>query len=85
VLDFGLAKSVTFDKSLTHTGFVAHTPAYMSPEQVRGDWSTRDGPPLVRRGLLRGTDRVQSVEENDFGHLLMTTLVADAQPSSYSR
>jgi serine/threonine-protein kinase len=35
--DFGLAKLVEKDSTLTHTHAVLGTPAYMSPEQARGD------------------------------------------------
>jgi eukaryotic-like serine/threonine-protein kinase len=35
--DFGLAKLVQKESTLTHTNAVLGTPAYMSPEQARGD------------------------------------------------
>jgi serine/threonine protein kinase len=37
ILDFGLAKSTTVDSALTRTGVVVGTPAYMAPEQVKGE------------------------------------------------
>jgi len=36
VLDFGLAKETAVDSSVSLTGAVSGTPAYMSPEQARG-------------------------------------------------
>jgi tRNA A-37 threonylcarbamoyl transferase component Bud32 len=36
VMDFGLAKNLTADISVTNTGVVMGSPSYMSPEQARG-------------------------------------------------
>src|SRR5262245_45196275 len=37
VVDFGLAKRLEADSSITHTGSLMGTPSYMAPEQARGD------------------------------------------------
>ncbi|MEZ6088329.1 MAG: serine/threonine-protein kinase [Pirellulaceae bacterium] len=47
VTDFGLAKRLSGGDELTTTGQVLGTPAYMPPEQARGDLMTAIGPTIA--------------------------------------
>ena len=46
LMDFGLARIRAAEEKLTHDGTVLGTPAYMSPEQARGQ-SDQVGPPVT--------------------------------------
>ena len=41
LLDFGIAKATSGDATLTNTGFIAGTPAYMAPELIQGHAADR--------------------------------------------
>ncbi len=66
LFDFGLAKSTEAERELTQMGLVVGTPAYMSPEQARGEpldvrsdlysWAAVTYEALVGRPAISGKD-----------------------------
>lgn len=77
VMDFGLARLVMVgEERLTRTGSVLGTPAYMAPEQVRGD-RANVGPPCdvyslgaILYELLTGTPPFQGSPAEVFAQIL---------------
>ncbi|MCX4748152.1 serine/threonine protein kinase [Kitasatospora sp. NBC_01287] len=55
ILDFGIAKHVYEELSLTGAGHIVGTPAYMSPEQARGDRNIGPAADLYAVGCLLHT------------------------------
>ena len=56
VIDFGLARRETGEIAMTVEGQVLGTPAYMSPEQARGEGHQRRSP---QRRVFAGSDPVR--------------------------
>lgn len=52
VLDFGIAKALTGDDELTRTGGAPHSPAYASPEQLRGEATITPASDVYQLGLI---------------------------------
>ena len=52
VTDFGLAKRITDPHSMTHSGAVVGTPAYMSPEQAAGNRSVGPASDVYSLGAI---------------------------------
>ncbi len=80
ITDFGLARTVD-DASVTHTGVIAGTPQYMSPEQARGE-SVDARSDLFALGSVIYTlasGRVPFAAETNFG-LLRKITDQDPQP-----
>jgi CheY-like chemotaxis protein/tRNA A-37 threonylcarbamoyl transferase component Bud32 len=80
MLDFGLAKSLRADDTLTKTGLIVGTPAYMSPEQIQGrSLDARSdiySLAVVAWEVLTGIRLVKSVELFD----IFTEIVRGATP-----
>jgi hypothetical protein len=84
ILDFGLAKSTTFDRGLTQAGMVMGTPAYMSPEQVQGeDVDARTDVYSFAAVCYEALTGVKAVANADLGQVLISVLnTVPASPSS---
>ena len=84
ILDFGLAKSTTFDRGLTQAGMVMGTPAYMSPEQVQGeDVDARTDVYSFAAVCYEALTGVKAVASADLGQVLISVLnTVPAPPSS---
>jgi eukaryotic-like serine/threonine-protein kinase len=85
VLDFGLAKSMTFERGLTQAGTVMGTPTYMSPEQVQGeDVDARTDVYSFAAVCYEALTGRKAVSGDDLGRVLINVLNAvPAPPSSF--
>jgi tRNA A-37 threonylcarbamoyl transferase component Bud32 len=85
VLDFGLAKSMTFERGLTQTGMVMGTPTYMSPEQVQGeDVDARTDVYSFAAVCYEALTGRKIVSGDDLGRILISVLnTVPAPPSSF--
>src|SRR5947209_13644565 len=82
VADFGLARKATGDAGLTQTGAVLGTPAYMAPEQARGEKGLTTAADTYSLGailynLLAGRPPFQAAEALD---TVLQVLERDPEP-----
>jgi hypothetical protein len=83
ILDFGVAKSVVFERGLTQTGMVMGTPAYMSPEQVQGeDVDARTDVYAFAAVCYEALTGERAVTGDDLGGILINVLNAVPTPPS---
>ncbi|MCS6798596.1 MAG: serine/threonine protein kinase [Myxococcota bacterium] len=85
VLDFGIAKTLTGGPSVTRTGLVVGTPAYMAPEQAAGnkDVDARADVYAVGAILYRMLTGRRPFETEDIGATLTAVLTREpTRPSS---
>jgi tRNA A-37 threonylcarbamoyl transferase component Bud32 len=84
ILDFGVAKSLVFERGLTQAGMVMGTPTYMSPEQVQGeDVDTRTDVYAFAAVCYEALTGERAVTGDDLGGILINVLnTVPAPPSS---
>jgi hypothetical protein len=85
ILDFGLAKSMTFERGLTQSGMVMGTPTYMSPEQVQGeDVDARTDVYSFAAVCYEALTGRKAVSGDDLGRVLISVLnTVPGPPSSF--
>lgn len=83
VLDFGLAKSMAYEKGLTQTGMIVGTPEYMSPEQVRG-WNLDARTDVYSLGAVcyEALSGRRAIGGEDVGRVMVNVLVETPEPIS---
>jgi tRNA A-37 threonylcarbamoyl transferase component Bud32 len=83
VLDFGLAKSMAYEKGLTQSGMIVGTPEYMSPEQVRG-WDVDARTDVYSLGAVCYEALVgrRAISGEDIGRIMVNVIDAVPEPVS---
>lgn len=85
ILDFGLAKSLQVDRSATVSGMIVGTPAYMSPEQVRGEpLDSRSDVYSFAAVVFEALSAQPLVADNDAGAAMVAVVNAPAPSLSAS-
>ena len=83
VLDFGLAKSMAWEKGLTQSGMVVGTPEYMSPEQVRGeDVDARTDVYSLGAVCYEALTGRRAIRGEDLGRIMVNVLDVPPEPVS---
>ena len=83
LFDFGLAKSVLAERGVTQIGTMVGTPAYMSPEQVRGEpLDARSDVYSLATVVYEALTGRPVVPGRELGRILTAVLDAEAPPPS---